>query len=360
MAHVHDEDDSTYFTEQLCTIGICGALGGIAVMLYAQSLTGPNSMLSSMLVPALQPTVLLAGIALLLLTAVRAVAVWVAAGKMKTHTHEPGHDHDHCCDHDHGHDHSHGHAHGHDHSHTHEHGAHCHHDHDHDHGHAHEQATAAGSPGALPSPLPLATVDDGHSHEAGAGHTHEHGHDHGWGPWRYAVLLLPVMLYFLGLPGEGFRVQAEAAPANFNPKAKGGGIDLGTVDFRDLERAAYSLDGRQTYDGNIVHLKGQFAPSSYGDHVFSLVRYKMRCCAADAVQLKASIWVDPKVKNGVPVAELANQWVEVKGQIFFQAEKMGDREDWQTIVQVSPTDKEPLSELVKKIPPEPAFLYANQ
>jgi hypothetical protein len=32
----------------------------------------------------------------------------------------------------------------------------------------------------------------------------DHGHNHGWNPWRYIVLLLPVVLYFLNLPNGGF------------------------------------------------------------------------------------------------------------------------------------------------------------
>ena len=34
MAHVHAKDGA-YFTEQLCTIGVCGALGGVAITLWA-------------------------------------------------------------------------------------------------------------------------------------------------------------------------------------------------------------------------------------------------------------------------------------------------------------------------------------
>src|SRR6266568_7667713 len=33
---------------------------------------------------------------------------------------------------------------------------------------------------------------------------HNHSHQHGWSPWRYIVLCLPIMLYFLGLPNQGF------------------------------------------------------------------------------------------------------------------------------------------------------------
>jgi hypothetical protein len=33
-------------------------------------------------------------------------------------------------------------------------------------------------------------------------HNHDHDHDHGWAPWRYVVLLVPLMLYLLGLPSK--------------------------------------------------------------------------------------------------------------------------------------------------------------
>ena len=39
-----------------------------------------------------------------------------------------------------------------------------------------------------PIALPLAAPADDCGHE---------GHDHGWAPWRYAVLLLPVAIYFV-------------------------------------------------------------------------------------------------------------------------------------------------------------------
>src|SRR5207248_10502010 len=64
-------------------------------------------------------------------------------------------------DHGHDHHHHHDHDHGHDHDHAHDHHDHHHHDHD---------------------------------------HAHDHGHSHGWTPAKYAVLLLPLVLYLLHLP----------------------------------------------------------------------------------------------------------------------------------------------------------------
>src|SRR5437764_938820 len=136
MAHTHEHDEN-YFLDQVFTIALCGALGGIAVMLYVR-----QSMLKIILDQKFHLYILLGGIGLLVLVAIRAVAVWQLAGH--THGHDPhghGHDHDH-----HNHDHAHDHHHDHDHAHA--------HDHPHDHAHAHS--------------------DD---------HAHDHGHDHGWSPW---------------------------------------------------------------------------------------------------------------------------------------------------------------------------------
>lgn len=164
MAHDHSHEDRvSYFAEQLSTIGICGALGAVAIMLYSQDT------LKLFLDSKFHLPVLLGGIVLLGLVAVRAVAVWQLAGV-------PAANHNH----DHQHDHGHEHGHHHDHDHAHEHGEACGHEHG-DCGHIHD-----------------------HAHDHGHEHANDHGHDHAWNPWRYAVLLLPIVLFFLGLPNQGF------------------------------------------------------------------------------------------------------------------------------------------------------------
>src|SRR5262245_44671092 len=112
MAHAHSHEGENYYLDQLCTIGVCGALGGVAIMMYVQG------MLQYILVKQFHLWVLLGGIALLVLVLVRAVALWFSAGRV-SHAHNHNHDHDHAHHHhDHGHDHDHG-----DHQHEHEH---CH------------------------------------------------------------------------------------------------------------------------------------------------------------------------------------------------------------------------------------------
>src|SRR5438128_617080 len=58
---------------------------------------------------------------------------------------------------------------------------------------------------------PAHSHGDQHSHA----HEHEHAaedHDHGWAPWRYVVLLVPVILFLLGLPNKP--LQAPAVDVN--------------------------------------------------------------------------------------------------------------------------------------------------
>ena len=71
MAHDHHHDEEAYYKEQLSTIALCGMLGGVCVMLYAQgklSFLAPNFQLPVLLtlvlivvVSRLSPTALRGG-----------------------------------------------------------------------------------------------------------------------------------------------------------------------------------------------------------------------------------------------------------------------------------------------------------
>src|SRR5262245_1681405 len=188
MAHTHEHDHEGYFLDQLFSIALCGALGAIAVLMFVR-----KKMLTIILAPAFHPYVLAGGIALLVLGAIRAIALWKYAGEIGHHhdEHDGPCEHESCGQNHQHHDHEpkgaalgldvmaqpdkHGH-HEHDHGHHHDHG----YAHSHNHGHHH------------------------HSHD------HDHGHDHGWAPWRYTVLMLPVVLFLLNLPNEIFSARFQA------------------------------------------------------------------------------------------------------------------------------------------------------
>jgi DUF1980 C-terminal domain len=307
--HDHDHAADAYYLDQLCMVGLCGAFGVICLSLYFWQ----TGMLNLLLGPQFHPAVLLSGIALVIVSAVRAAALWHESGRTAT-----AHAHDH-------HEHDHDHAHDHDHGHSHE-GC-CGHDHAHDHEHAH-----------------------GHHH----GHSHDHAdhdhadHDHGWAPWRYVIMLLPIMLFLLGLPNKGPEAREPTHKVDTSQDAAGfagliaaapdnavqvstwlaalylGGGDPEPVNFKQLEAFAAAPATRAEWQGKTVTVRGQFMPMS-NDRVFSLVRFRIQCCAADAIQLNVPI-VSRESLFGLQDRVNRNDWVKVTGTVAFREnrEKRGE------------------------------------
>lgn len=215
MAHDHHHADESYYKEQLSTIALGGLFGGVCVMMWQQG------KVEQILAENFQLPVLLGGLTLLGLVGARAVLVWLSAGQPAAPCHDHGgHDHHHEHEHDHPHEHVHA-DHGHDHLHEHDHAA---HDHPHEHAHGHDHGS-----------------DD-------------HDHDHGWGPWRYAVLLLPIVLFFLGLPPAPFLVVQAIAVGQptkqaEEPSGKKNTLTVaGTVKSLDTQVITLTTDaGEKTY-----------------------------------------------------------------------------------------------------------------
>jgi hypothetical protein len=185
---------------------------------------------------------------------------------------------------------------------------------------------------------------DEHRHE----HGHDHGHEHAWAPWRFVVLLLPVVLYFL-IPtealnaGYGMKVAAGDVAGAKDVASKG---DDFQVDFAQLEMAALREDLRNFYEGKRVRLTGKYVGDD--NRQFTLVRYKINCCAADAVPLNAVIMIDPKSNAKLPLSKLRNQWVQVTGQVQFLQRK--DNQTYVPALILDPTPEHPLDQLIKVLP----------
>jgi phosphate/sulfate permease len=295
-AHSNGEGEGNFFLDQLFTILSCGGVGLVAVLMYQ------TGMLGRILAPMFFIPVLVGGIAVLLLVAMRAVSVWRLAGARAMSQNGES-----AAPHAHGHDH--GHSHGQDDC-GHDHGAAAGgHDHSHDHAHSHAHA---------------------HVEE-------EHGHDHGWAPWRYMVLAIPVFLYFLGLPRDGFTGDPAARVSGGqlqNPNRQVLSLIAGApamtgvlrktepkrmrLRFKELTEAAAIGSRQEAYDGDIGVIRGQFVPLKGTDNSFTLFRVNMTCCAADAVFLEIRI-VAPDPIQGIP----PNQWVQVEGLISFQKNEKG-------------------------------------
>lgn len=304
MAHTHDhshEDRNAYYLNQLFTIAVCGALGGVTIMLWY------SDKLRFLMAERFWLPTLLGGITLLGLVLIRAVAVWRSVDQSLVADHHHDHDHDHQHEHC-GHDHEHC---GHDHAHAHEH-------HPHDHG-------------------------------------HDHGHEHGWAPWRYVVLLLPVVLYFLNLPNAGFS-------AAYGDRLKDVQLDVPTglgedkgqtqvteVEFKELQDISLSAELRDYWEGKTVALVGQY--SDVSEKRFTLVRYKIQCCARDAVPLNAVIMIDPKTEEKIDRDKYRDKWVKVRGRVhFFQ--KPGSQE-YLTALILYPSKDQPIEKLVAALPGPP-------
>jgi len=233
-----------------------------------------------------------------------------------------------------------------------------------------------------------------HQHTAAHSHAHDHGHDHGWNPWRYSLLIIPIVLYFLNLPnasmlasgintsgldagvrgkfventgmlvledkkrggievvsvardspaakaglqvhdliteiheqdGKAKKLVAKDLSIDDGVKALGGvpgtkvrltllheneerqveltrARDIMNLQFKELEGAAYHSSDREYYEGRTVRIVG-------------LVRYKMTCCAADAIPLNVVIMLDPQCKENITGLS-STMWVEVTGRVQF-------------------------------------------
>ena len=176
-SHSHAEDRSTYYLDQVLTLAICALLAGVTIMLWYRDL------LQYILQQTFHRYVLWGGITIIVVVVIRAVALVSEAlarpNTLDNDSDHAGHEHHHSHEHEHAHEHHHDHNHADCAEHDHAHGDCADHDHHHEHDHDHE-----------------------HTH-AHAGHDHSHGLN----PWRYIVLLLPIVLYFLGLPNAGLTVR---------------------------------------------------------------------------------------------------------------------------------------------------------
>jgi len=140
------------------------------------------------------------------------------------------------------------------------------------------------------------------------------------------VLLLPVVLYFLGIP---------AAPAYEDPPDQSGVPELS---FSEVERAAFTPETRHYWEEKYQkdekgRLIGKFSAKTADGRVFTLYRNKINSCAADAVPLKIVILS----KDKLPVDRLENGWVRVIGKISFR--KAPDRDEYMTVLEADEVQK---------------------
>lgn len=354
-AHGHDHGHhhhggSEYYLQQLLTIFICGAFGVVGLLLCLQPVMEeakdenaaairdergtvlmrqmkdaqgePVNKIGLLLSKGFHPWVMAGSVLLLGVTVFRGVVLWRSAGANQAHQHHDHHHHDHkpgeTCDHP---------SHAHD-----------HHHHDHDH-------------------KPGEKCD--HPSHAHHGHDHDHGdhsaddHSHGNIYWRVIILLFPVVIFLMNMPNNTFSVAYQLARVTDNiVDVKDEGESTGVakdVSFETLATAAYSEDSRKIYAGKTVTLNGQYKQLT--NTQFTLFFFKMTCCSADQVPLKATCVVkdenhllikskkvpdpsDPSKKVSVAVKPDNGDKVSVTGRLQFTQD--ATTQEWLTVIRVDP------------------------
>jgi len=111
------------------------------------------------------------------------------------------------------------------------------------------------------------------------------------------------------------------------------------------------------YEGKLATLDGLFvaSPDLKG---FQITRYRMNCCAADAIPINSAVLVHPDW-NGTPldVKKRHQKWVRVKGRIHFFP-KQGSRGEYGSALIVEPDKENPPNKLIEIID-RPTNIYAS-
>jgi hypothetical protein len=350
--HDHDHAEDPYYLDQMCLVALSAMFGAVCLSLWFWRV----DILKAMLADQFHPYVLVSGGILCILALLRGISLWIQVGKEPVHGDDhtvrsapalvslpvvaaaapvtqdlsaviAGDDHDHVRD---AHDHHHN-------GHTHSHGQ---------HGHAHAH-----------------------------GHAHGHGdHDHTWAPWRYVLLLVPIILFFLGLPTDAPPVKASEAQGDHTDEAlmaaswigrgtttplfqasalalgfkKRPGSDAPALAFQSLENSANEAASREYWAGKFVRVKGQFVPNRIANNKrdFSLARFSINCCRQDAVQLNVPISAAEDITHIKP-----SEWIEVTGEIAYVKDT---RDVFRTVLRVHAKE-----DIKGNITPDPADLYIN-
>jgi hypothetical protein len=164
------------------------------------------------------------------------------------------------------------------------------------------------------------------------------------------VILVPIILFMLGLPNKPPAIVAAQAGATPLQQAEPYllGIGIGPdslsqlvhfgvalrqsgkgepVDYKTLEGMSGASDRRAYWKNKVIEVRGQYAPMGGSEQLFNLVRQKISCCANDAVQLN------------VPMVSIENirdvkhaDWVKVTGRVDFRQQANGS---YYTVVIIS-------------------------
>jgi hypothetical protein len=105
--------------------------------------------------------------------------------------------------------------------------------------------------------------------------------------------------------------------------------------FTQLENAARTETQRNFYEGKRISLIGRFRGS---ETQFTLTRYTITCCAADAQPLNVPMFVVSETEK-LPAQALQDRWVKIVGIVRFARDAQGV---YRTGLILTPNEREPL------------------
>jgi len=357
-----------YLTEQLWMLGVGLIYAGTMLFDYWRASSGERTPISTV-APWIQQMILYAGAVLAVLVVVRGIWVFWSVRELRRHghVHLPGHHHDH---------------------------------HDHHAAHHHDEEDCCCVPESEVAALRetetvLAPANaSAHEHAHGAGHDHEHD----WSPWRFFVLLAPVLLVLLPLPWDDMLRAFERSKSRIATEGFAGGVaapgdvllafgtwslsqdplarSLATAfcqfrageqpaslekaldyleehaevpesairqtDVAQLEQVAYVPAQREQWKQfRRVELQGLYQPMPKRPQQFALVRLRMACCANDSRPV--SIF---GVARQPPAGVQPGEWVRVQGRLDFVQLADGT---WKAVIYAYKIERAPL--------PPPALFY---
>jgi hypothetical protein len=185
----------------------------------------------------------------------------------------------------------------------------------------------------------VSKMPHGHAHsECGHASDCEQAHrDHDWAPWRYVVVLVPIVLFLLGLPNKLPELHADAVAVDMTDEAIGcanvvaasvqllsGLVTLGVlhaesadeaapvIAVNKLEQAAAAPATRELWQGELVRVVGRF-DATPNPRQFQIERYLRFCCYQDARRVSVNI----VCKTPAP-AFAPKQWLAVTGRVGFR------------------------------------------
>jgi hypothetical protein len=95
------------------------------------------------------------------------------------------------------------------------------------------------------------------------------------------------------------------------------------LDFKSLYLLGFDREQQREWEGKKVQVVGQFAPRRPSDPYFTLVRFRIQCCAGDAVQLSIPVIFESGTVRDIKHHPRANDWVAVTGRVEFQEVRGG-------------------------------------